>query len=377
MRKVTLTVACAILAISLAACGGSSGGGGGDTGSALKGLATCTAQTGEAVICGTVYAADGTTPVIGATITQGTASGDEVALTGLYKGVASDTACQTDTSGAFACSGITTAGTFTFYIASDIGSSSFSQAATIGETADVPASSTTISGSSGTAQWLVVPGAYDGIQKLLADMKGCTLTGDESNPPALTNSDECEALGLLVLTAVEIDTYFSDVAELTAYDSIFVNCATDLSSYSTVLEEYVAQGGNMYFSDLADDGLTTAFPGNVTFGTAATSSGTVAAADIDDTGLATYLGVSTMEIVFDLGSWQDITSVESNVTTYISGDTSSLGGMADAPITVGWKEDTGGCLFYTSYHVEASTAEDANQEKALKYLVLNISQICQ
>jgi hypothetical protein len=68
--------------------------------------------------------------------------------------------------------------------------------------------------------------------------------------------------------------------------------------------------------------------------------------------------------------------VASGITTYVSGNTSSLGGTAAAPITVGWKQGTGGCVYYTSYHIEgAPTGSD--QEKALKYLILNVASVCQ
>jgi len=222
---------------------------------------------------------------------------------------------------------------------------------------------------------LAVIGDFDGVQLLLSQLKGCTLTGDATDPANMTGSTDCETANLFVLAMADIATTFASVDNLTTYTSIFINCATDMSAYATVLQEYVVQGGNLYFSDLSDPGLTAAFPGVVTFDPSSTTTGTVTA-NVDYASLATFLGAATLSIQFDLPSWKSIASVASNVTTYISGDVSSLGGPASAPITVGWKQSSSGCVFYTSYHIEgASTGSD--QEKALKYLVQNIGTVCQ
>jgi hypothetical protein len=386
MKKILIVVALTVsAALTIAGCGGSGGGGTTPTTSALKGLAACIEVATEAVICGTALAADGVTPIIGATVSQVT-SGASVSLTGLYndvdeggffKGVASDTECLTDTSGEFACSGLAASGSTNFQLTKEgIGTKAFSATVTVGETTDIPAADTTVSEL--TAKWLVVPGMWDGVQLLLSQMKGCTLTGDESDPVTLRTSTECEALDLFVVAMADVATTFASVDNITTYDSIFINCGTDMSAYSTVLQEYVGQGGNLYFSDLADTGLTTAFSGNVNFGTSVTTGDDVnpIVANVDNTGLATFLGSNTVEVLFNIGSWQTITSVESNVATYISGDTSTLGGTVDAPITVGWKEGSGGCIFYTSYHIEGASTGSA-QELALKYLVLNVGSVCE
>lgn len=390
MKKIVVVVFALIAVTGLVACGGSSTGSSGGTGVAMKGLATCTAVTGDSVVCGTVTTADGVTPIVGATLTRSTASGNIVAMQGLYsdgeggflKGVPSDTSCTTDAAGGFACYGSLTTGTYTFYITSTFGSANFSQAVTTDTTTAVDASKTTVTGSESTIKWLVVPGSFDGVQLLLSQLKGCTLTGDEADPASMRGSDACEAVHLYVVDDIEIAETFSALANLTAYDSIFVNCSTDMSLYATVLQEYVAQGGNLYFSDLSDEGITTAFPGNVTFGTSSTSSSAdPLALNVAYSGLQTYLGATTVNVYFNLPVWQSILSVESNVDVYIRGDISSLvsedpTSYTDAPVTVGWKEGTGGCVFYTSYHIEGASSGSA-QEKALKYLVLNIDTVCQ
>jgi len=240
----------------------------------------------------------------------------------------------------------------------------------------VPAADTKVSGTDITAKWLVVTGSWDGVQLLLSQIKGCTLTGDATDPAGMTASAECTAVNLVVSLASDVATTFSSLSNLTPYSAVFINCGTDVSDYSTVVQQYVAQGGHIYFSDLSDPGVTAAFPGKITYdATASTSTGTVSAT-VEYANLATYLGTSTIDVIFDLGGWSAMDSVASGVTTYIKGDTSAIGGKVDAPLTVGWKEGTGGCVFYTSYHIEGAST-GSNQEKALKYLILNISSVCQ
>lgn len=379
MKRVLIVIAL----LSIAACGGSSSSTPSST--ALKGLASCTVASGEAVICGTVYAADGVTPIIGTEIQKSTASGSLSKLTGLYygdagagvtKGVPDTTQCITDSSGEFACSGIATTGTYTFIVSGSGVNLSFSATATVDATTTVPTTDTTASSSDTTTKWLVVQGSFDGVQLLLSQLKGCTLTGDVAVPSLLSGSTECTTANLTVVASSDLATTFDALSSISTYSSIFINCETDMTAYATVLQEYVAQGGNLYFSDLSADGLTAAFPDKITFDTTSITSAGDVTATVDNTGLATFLESSSIDIAFDLSAWQAITSVASGVTTYISGDTSALGGTVDAPITVGWKQSTGGCIFYTSYHIEgASTGSD--QEKALKYLIQNIGSVCE
>jgi len=179
-----------------------------------------------------------------------------------------------------------------------------------------------------------------------------------------------------VLEYADIAATFASLSNISGYDAIFVNCATDMSAYETVLQEYVAGGGNLYFSDLSDTGVTAAFPDKVIFGNSGSTTDGDITADIDYAPLATYLDSSTMTVEFDLDGWMPIASVAAGVTTYISGDTSGIGGSVGAPITVGWKEGSGGCVFYTSYHIEAAST-GSPQENALKYLILNANSVCE
>lgn len=395
MKKFLLFFSMAALAVSLAACGGSSsGGGGGDTtGTAMPGLASCTAQnTTQGVVCGQALAADGTTPLAGAEVQLPAASAQTLS-TVTTKGVEDSTKCVADTSGFFAClvpEG--TSGTVSFIIIfAGFEDKAFTAEIAAGQTTDAGAQ--TMSGST-SARWVVVPGAYDGVQVLLAQLKGCTLTnlaGDPfdattDDPAHSRGSDDCVSKGLVVLddTDTTSEYYVPDFlvsAALADYASLFINCAADYSSTDGVdaaIQTFNTNGGHIYFSDLADSWLTSAFPGMINFGPASTNTGTVSSS-VPYAPLAAVVG-DPIDIVFDLGSWADIDTVESGVTTYIQGDISSVSTLSGVhPITVGWRPASAtGCVFYTSYHIEgAGTGTGTPQENAIKYLVQNIATVCQ
>lgn len=383
----------------LASCSSSSSGGGGGNGVQLAGLADCTAEAGSSVICGTVFAADGTTPVASATVSRIGANGNVAALkglvtkgkSGLKAGVANSERCRTDAAGQFACivdSGAS--GTLNFQISGSLFSTplEFDADCTIGATTMVPTSETTAtSAQTANVRWLVVQGAYDGIQLLLSQLKGCELTGAGSvQPPSLSASDECEDAGLTVM-GDSVAEDFPD-ADLEDYQAIFFNCGSFLAldaDQVTRVRNYVNDGGNVYFSDLEDEMLLEVFPDTmeVPDDNNDTSSGTLNDMTVADEGLQVFLGgadspQTTIDIEFDLGVWAVIGSVPDSWTTYIEGDISDLGASYTGvrPITAGGPQGDG-CVFYTSYHVEGSDNAGSPQETALKYLVLNRISNCE
>jgi hypothetical protein len=361
----------------------------------LAGLASCTAQSGSAVICGSVFAADGTTPVVGATISRVSSNSSLSLLTSLTGDghgnlVADTTTCVTDDAGAFACedSGCTDGESTSYQASSSLFGTaiSFSVSCAEDEATTVAVTETTAGADqSAGVKWLVIPGSYDGIQLLLSDLKGCTLTGSSSSPASMTSSTECETAGLTVLDSSDVSTFLS-TETLSEYQAIFANCDADYGDdgdITSALQTYVEAGGNMYFSDLADSWLTSDFPNLVTFPSNknSTSAGTLSDATVVDTGLQVFLGSSsspqaTMEIEFDLGVWTAMEEVISTWTTYIQSDVSSLASSLTGtrPITVGGP-NADGCIFYTSYHVEGAVT-GSDQENALKYLVLNRMNNC-
>lgn len=366
-----------------------------DATTALRGLAVCEAQAGSAVICGRVLAADGTTPVVGAEILlvdESTSGGSYRALNSPAALTANSSACLTDDAGEFACVVEDVSGLATFKVDSDLFGTALEFEATCTEDAtttvdeaDTTASTTQFAG----VEWLVVPGTFDGIQLLLSDLKGCTLSGDEVLPATLRGSDDCEAAGLTVLGDEEIESFLA-TESLGGFQAIFINCDADYQDVDGVneaLQDFVNAGGNVYFSDLSDTWLTAAFPDLITFPADedknSTRDGTMEDADVLDTGLQAFLGSSddpqeTMDVVFDLGVWTAMSEVVATWTTYIEGAVDSLstsdGLTGTVPVTVGGPQEDG-CIFYTSYHVEGAL-EGSDQELALKYLVLNRMNNC-
>lgn len=383
----------AILALGLAACGGGNGGGGTDTGTTMAGKATCAAQTGSGVLCTKAVAADGVTPLVGAEIRIGGANANEAAkLASLgAKGVENADKCLTDDEGNAACVvPEASIGAQSFCIIFEgYANKCFDATTADGTTTDAGTQSMT---GDASAKWAVVPGAFDGVQVLLAQLKNCTLlnASGESFDPATENaadarwSQDCEDKGLLILEDIDtaspryVPTFLASEA-FSGYSALFINCAADFSATEGVnatIQAFNAAGNHIYFSDLADSWLTSAFPDKIVFGETGTDVGTVSAGVVQ-AGLADYVG-NTIDVVFDLGGWADIDTVATGVTTFIQGDISALSGLTGThPITVGWRQATSsGCVFYTSYHIEGASS-GSNQEKAIKYLVQNIASVCQ
>jgi hypothetical protein len=391
MKKILLgSLAAAVLAITLAACGGGGNGGGG-TGTAMPGIAACTAQAGSGVVCGKALAADGVTPLAGAEVRLANASAMTLGTLST-KGVEDPTKCVADQAGNFAC--VVPAGTTGnvnfLLIFTGFDNKSFTANIVTDQTTDV--GNLTMVASS-TAKWVVVPGSFDGVQVLLSQLKGCTLTNGSGDPfdPATMDpasargSTDCENKGLLVLSEDSSSPYYPPTflasSDFTGYAALFINCDANYSdsggAVDTALQNFSNNGGHIYFSDLADSWLTAVFPDKITFGSHSTSSGTVSG-EVIHPGLAAVVG-NPINIIFDLGAWADIDTVASGVETFIQGDISALSSLAGVhPITVGWRpSSSSGCVFFTSYHIEgAGTGTNAPQEVAIKYLVQNIATVC-
>lgn len=379
MKKINQLLFISCLTLGVSACGGgSSKDDGDDKSSKISGLAECVAPNAtQAVICGTALASDKVTPLINAKISL--ASGRSVST--LAKGVENPDECRTGSDGGFSCAlPEGTKGTVNLIVSLDgFDNQNFTMEATPGVATEYDGELSLVSNTNN--KWVVIPGNYDGVQVLLAQLKGCTLNNADGLPQYATGSDDCVNKGLLVLDdsddAIE---GFLGTKELLNYGYLFVNCGQE-SKYSntatnSLLKSFVDNGGHAYFSDLASSWLTDAFPEKVNFLGNNTQVGTVNA-DVLTPGLQSVVG-SNMNIKFDLPVWSAIDDVASDVTTFVEGDFSSFSGYTGThPITVGWKEETNsGCVFYSSYHIEGAS-EGAAQERATKYLVQNISSVCQ
>ena len=402
----------AVLAVSL---GLSSCGGGGTptpTTSALKGLASCTAQADSPVICGTAYAPDGQTPIVGAEVSQVTSSAMVVSL----KGVADDTKCVTDATGAFACAGIDSAGAKDFQIAGGGFTIPFSaDVSPAGQVTNIAASSTTATAT--TYNYIVVSGSFDSIENVLArlfdcgtiDANGDLEVGTECAQLELVgffgtnpNTALSQALGLpdgTYPTLTDLLTNANAGSILSGYDGLFLNCGCDESLVSNadvqeVLRTYVSNGGNLYTSDWAYLYTENTWPDAIDWygddtGDAAREGNANPAqpVNVEHSGLLAWLRAeglvaadgTTFNVNFNLPDW--VVMIDSAATTneIITAD-SLPNGPADVPvaprttlpITVDFAQGEG-CVFYTSYHNEPADEVDPNaaQTRVLEYLLLN------
>jgi len=384
MRKIIAVAVIALVAAAYGACGGSSDGGGGTTGTAMPGKATCTADAGQNVLCGTAVATDGVTPLAGAEVRISSGS-TSTATSITTKGVENATNCYADDTGEFVCV-VPNTGSYTFLlIKSGFDNLTFDTTIAAG-TNNVGAQAMT---ANADKKWVVVPGSFDGVQVLLSQIKGCTLTNADGDPALARASDECTALGLLVLDDTDMmsDTYvptFLAGSSLGDYDALFINCDADwrgVSGVDAAVQSFSSNGGHTYFSDLSNEWITALFPGNITFFPERpfdTNTGTISAT-VTDANLAAVVG-TPIDIVFDLPIWAAIDTFDNaSGTTFIQGDISALSSTHTGvhPLTVGWRDSSStGCTFYTSYHVEGAST-GAPQELAIKYLVENIDAVCQ
>jgi hypothetical protein len=356
---------------------GGAGGTGGTGGAPATGLiskADCTPEPDAGVVCGAVVAADGETPL----------AGSEVRLPGDPE---NPDGCLTDVTGDFACivppenTGMTE-----FVVVSEgYVDQTFTAEISVGTTSEV-GEIPLMTVDPGEASWVVVPGAYDGVQVLLSQLKGCTLTNAEGDPASTRASEDCTSKGLLVLEPFDSssETYvpaFLTSGALVDYDALFVNCDADWGSapgVNAAVQAFSEDGRDLYFSDLSDSWLSAAFPGAINFGGNNTTSGPPIPGDVLDPSLAAVVG-TPIDLVFDLGVWTVMSSVEPFVTTYIEADVTPISFQVTGvrPITVGWRSaPTSGCVFYTSYHIEGAST-GAPQELAIKYLVQNADTVCE
>lgn len=386
-----LLIALPVLVL-LAACGGGGGGGGGGTSSGpsvtgMPGLASCaTTDPSQTLLCGTAVATDGVTPLANAEVTVVSSSLSGATLIGA---VADPSRCLTDDQGEFACvlpAGAS--GDIDFMIASQ-GFESVGFTTNIVEGGINNAGSQVMTANNSTV-WVVVPGSFDGVQVLLAQLKNCTLNNffgtvydpDFDLPADARGSEDCFNKGLIVLDEDPTSPYYAlDYIEnnaLANVDALFINCDADYSgdpAIDNLITSFVAGGGHVYFSDLSDSWLTALFPDNINFFGNDTFTGIISGT-ASHAGLATVVG-AIFDVVFDLDVWTAIDTVAAGVTTFVEGDISTVSNYTGVhPITVGWREsETSGCVYYTSYHIEGNSS-GAPQELAMKYLIQNIGAVC-
>lgn len=385
MNYIALKISVGVLLLS--GCGGgSSSGPSAPAVTVLAGLENCIqAESNQSLLCGTALAADGTTPLIGAQISlNDSASGVSSSPLITLRGIANDSQCITDFQGEYACvlpDGVN--GMTAFSIdAEGFVRTTFQVSVQQGQISSVESQQLQ---ADDTVQWAVVPGLYDGVQVLLAQLKGCTLNDDIGNPWNNNNPDpsgargstDCESKGLRVLE--ENETAFFTDGSLDQFDALFINCDADLSgdnAINTAIRDFNADGKHVYFSDLSDGWLEEIFPNQIQFAGNNTSLASSVPAQAVDANLAAVVG-DTIDLVFDFSVWTAIDSVSSNSTVYIEADITDISDYEGVkPITVGFQpQNSAACVFFTSYHIEGASV-GSDQELAMKYLIQNIGSVC-
>ncbi|MCL2014865.1 MAG: S-layer homology domain-containing protein [Defluviitaleaceae bacterium] len=160
---------------------------------------------------------------------------------------------------------------------------------------------------------------------------------------------------------------FNNLATLSQYHAIFINCGSHGAVNTSVLRSYVEQGGIVYASDLAAATIAQAFPGQFSY---ATNTGTqTITSQIVHTSLASHMGITSLSITFNMGNWAVITSLTENATVYIRGNVT---GHGDSPIAFSLDHGNGR-VFFTSFHNHVQATSD--MVNFIEYLIFRIRHI--
>ena len=170
------------------------------------------------------------------------------------------------------------------------------------------------------------------------------------------------------------DFYVIGTRELQSADilgqfyAVFINCGSHDDVDADVLRDYVYNGGVVYASDLAGEPLTAAFPAIFDY-EQISSLMTISRANVAHSSLASHMGTSTLDVVFNMGGWYAITALSEDATVYIEGD---IPGHGPSPLAMSF--DYGeGTVFYTSFHNNAQATTD--MVNFIEYLVFRIKFI--
>jgi len=350
-----------------------------------------------------------------------TSGAQTIALKGLVESdtgklTPNDSACLTDDTGAFACGGITTGGSQNFQWSGSGLMASWASDVTVGDVTNVPASSTTATGGSGTYKYAVISGSFDTIEDVLARVLGCgTVTGG-----ALEIGTECPQIELIGFWGTNPNTALTNVLEipegtyptlseflqspnvaeaLALFRGVFFNCGCDESliadaGVQSALQTYVSNGGNVYASDWAYQYIENTWPDAVDWygddaGDEARvgNSNSAQTVNVAETGLLTWLraagliaaDATTFPVNFNLGGWVVMTDSAATTNEVLTANDLPNGpldvpiaGRDTLPITIDFPSGSG-CVFYTSYHNEPAdeVSADEVQSRVLEYLLLN------
>lgn len=331
----------------------------------------------EGTITGYIYAADGTTPIGGATV---------------YLKTDSTKIATTDANGAFTLEGDwIVSGTFTLVAEKGEFKIEFTVTVTSDGSATDTGTKEVTPGETGVTvpDLGVIKGVYDSIGKVISDL-GYSYTTIEVS---------------------DLDNY----TYISTFEAIFINCGygnygtiVDVGSREANLLKFVTEEGNsLYASDWAGDVIEAIWPDAIVWYGGSVSnakrgnSQTLEVAVVDSD-LQTVLGKTTAEVYYDLGSWVVISSEGTGTDVLLTGspevsydywsssNISSYSPRADrlrtfsetvaatleaVPLAVKFQPggSSKGTVIYTTFHNEAQTEDvTADALKILKDFVFTL-----
>ena len=236
----------------------------------------------------------------------------------------------------------------------------------------------------------ILVGAWDDIGASLQKLGMADGSFDKFQNPWPPNSSDPFSPDKLAHDAATINQYHIVFTPCDSSDG--VTCASgyaDESATQTNMAQFVAAGGKLYVTDYSYDYIAQTWPQYITwenqtdaFGSACLPGSYDAPAVVQDTGMADWLAAQGITN-FDLeANWTEITAVnpvpdtdpDGNPITvtpkvWVSGQVPSSGLR---PTTVSFERSCGRVLFST-YHTEGSGSGFLPQEKALLYVLLEVS----
>ena len=312
---------------------------------------TSSSSSTETGTCsGYIYAANGTTPIGGATV-----SIDET-VTSRFNAMDVGFLTLSDTTGSDGAFSIeeVPVGDRVIYVQKGSWLMTLEAEVSDGETTDLGSveMSATAEGVTFTPPDIaVIAGAYDTIEDIITSLG--------YSYDSITASD----LGNSTLIAT--------------YEIIFINCgASNISSLTstdaevTNLKDFVEDGSSLYTSDWAYWPSELAWPNYIDFydddtvnGDAMVGNAQTITAEVSDATLQTVLGTTSVDITYDLGGWVVIDGVSADATTLLQSDgTISISpGLVttDEALAVSFQPTAGsGLVIYTTFHNESQITSD-------------------
>jgi len=149
------------------------------------------------------------------------------------------------------------------------------------------------------------------------------------------------------------------------------------ATQTSVIKNFVNNGGSLYASDMSYLLVGQAFPGKITFGANRITTTQTIEAAIKDSGFADYLNptepATSLAVSFNefMTPWIAIDSVASGADIFATGNIAAGNGvtLTDKPLAVGFKWGNGRVV-YSSYFCSPDRSDEGG-DGLLRYLVLN------